>query len=645
MPELAGFEDFVEIGRGGFGVVYRAHQPALNRYVAIKFLAASLSSTGRERLSREALAMGALSGHPNIVAVVDVGIPVEGAPYLIMPYLARGSLADAMAASGPQPWPEVVRIGVKLAGALESAHRLGILHRDVKPGNVLVSDFGEPQLADFGLARVSGGFETTSRHITASVAHAAPEILEGRPPSAASDVYSLASTLYALVAGNPAFTAGDEESLVALYVRIASSPVPELDAHGVPESLHRVLAAAMAKRPDERPTSAAEFGRMLQDLEAAEGVPVTDLPIRDAGPATSPVQRAAPVVSGPTRVTSQATRRRPWIWAAIPVAAVAVVGATIWAMNDSPPESGDPQNTTETESTAASDNGAGTGQTAASVSCLDFSQNVPWYQRVDELPTHPQSADYIATIKSAPEFDSQVFHAGFGIEDGVAYNVVDGTPATTLAPQFDPEVDPADFDPGPYPIPADPVGRDGYLIVVDDSTCTSYELLGDDEFSPWTNVVRAAKFDLNAAPSRPDGAPTMIQSGLPLFPMLVDYDEVAQGEINHALLFNAPVSSARFMHPATRGISGGDEAESVPPLGSRFRLEAGFDCGQLASSEGRTICEALKSYGMFLGGASRRLFDLQGVNDERWDDELIHEDFKLMTPDNFEVVDTGESVL
>ncbi len=180
MPELAGFEDFVEIGRGGFGVVYRAHQPALNRYVAIKFLAASLSSTGRERLSREALAMGALSGHPNIVAVVDVGIPVEGTPYLIMPYLARGSLADTMAASGPQPWPEVVRIGVKLAGALESAHRLGILHRDVKPGNILVSDFGEPQLADFGLARVSGGFETTSRHITASVAHAAPEILEGR---------------------------------------------------------------------------------------------------------------------------------------------------------------------------------------------------------------------------------------------------------------------------------------------------------------------------------------------------------------------------------------------------------------------------------------------------------------------------------
>ncbi len=133
------------------------------------------------------------------------------------------------------------------------------------------------------------------------------------------------------------------------------------------------------------------------------------------------------------------------------------------------------------------------GPTSAAVSCLTFPEDVPWYQRVDELPTHPKSADYIATIKNAPNFDSQVFHAGFGIDDGAVYNVVDGTPATTLVPQFDPDTDPAEFDPGPYPIPADPVGRDSYLIVVDDSTCTSSELLGDDETSPWTNVTRAAQ--------------------------------------------------------------------------------------------------------------------------------------------------------
>jgi hypothetical protein len=261
------------------------------------------------------------------------------------------------------------------------------------------------------------------------------------------------------------------------------------------------------------------------------------------------------------------------------------------------------------------------------------------------MPTHPKSDDYIATIKNAPDFESQVFHADFGVDDGTAYNVVDGTPATTLVPQFDPDVDPVEFDPGPYPIPADAVGRDNYLIVVDDSVCKSYELYGDDDTSPWTNVTNSAVFDLNDAPNRPDGAPTMIQSGLPLFPMLVRFDEVAQGDIKHALLFNAPVSSAHFVHPATRGIGGGDEGEDTPPLGSRFRLRAGFDCSQLASSQTRTICDALKSYGMYLGGTSGALFALQGVNDERWDDESIHDDFKLMTPDQFEVVDTGESVV
>ena len=136
----------------------------------------------------------------------------------------------------------------------------------------------------------------------------------------------------------------------------------------------------------------------------------------------------------------------------------------------------------------------------------------------------------------------------------------------------------------------------------------------------------------------------MIQSGLPMFPMLVRYDEVAQGQIGHALLFNAPVSSAHFMHPATRGV-GSDADENLPPLGSRFRLEAEYDCGQLVTSEGQTICETLKTYGMYLGGASSGLFDLQGVADARWDDESIHEDFELMTPEHFEVVDTGEPVL
>ncbi len=627
IPRLDGFEEFTEIGRGGFGVVYRARQPALNRYVAIKFLAATLNSSGRERLSREALAMGALSGHPNIVSVVDVGIPAEGEPYLVMPYLARGSLADAIATQGSLPWTDVARIGVKLAGALESAHRLGILHRDVKPGNILISDFGEPQLADFGLARVSGAFETTSRHITASVSHAAPEILEGKKPSAAADVYSLASTLYALVAGKPAFTAGDEESLVALYVRIASSPVPDLGDLDVPASLFAALASAMSKQPQERPVTAEAFGRELQQVEAAMGVPVTELPIKEPSPALAPVSRASrSIASGPTRVAAPArSGGRAWPKIAVGVGAViAVVGATIVLSTR-----GDP-------STAE----------AADVSCLAFPEDVSWYQPIDGFPVDVNSSDYIASIENTPEFTSGTLHAGFDAEGGGAtYNVVTDTVDDTVPVVFTDESAQAESDPGPYLIPADPNTQDGYVVVVDDTTCTSYELWGDDELSePWTHAEQAGIFDLNAFEDRPDGQRSAIQSGLPMFPLLVRYDEVATGSVDHALLFNSPTQSGNFMHPATRGVEDGDSEDmSLPPLGSRFRLQPDFACGELVTPEARTVCVALQTYGMYLGGSSGSLFDLQGAGDSRWGDDFL-DDIEQIVPSDFEVVDSGEEI-
>jgi serine/threonine protein kinase len=642
MPQLDGFEDFTEIGRGGFGVVYRARQPALNRYVAIKFLAASLNSSGRERLAREALAMGALSGHPNIVSVVDVGIPTDGEPYLVMPYMARGSLADALASQGPRPWPDVVRFGVKLSGALESAHRLGILHRDVKPGNVLLSDFGEPELADFGLARVAGGFETTSRHITASVAHAAPEILEGQPPSAAADVYSLASTLYTLIAGHPAFIAADDESLVALYVRIASSPVPPLDEPGVPESLNRALSAAMSKERDQRPISAEQFGRMLQDVEASEGLPVTELPIREPSPSLPPVgSLPPPAVSGPTRVTKPArSTRRRWAWIAVAVAGalVAAIAAGVLVTRDDSPAGNGATASAESDQPSA---------TAASVSCLRFPGDVPWYQPIDNAPTSGKSADYIASINAAPRFEMGTFHAGFDAEDGGAlYNVVSGPVSDPQPVVFSSETDKAaSDDTSQFPIQSDTVARDQYLIIIDDATCTSYELFGLDDTEPWTQATSAAVFDLNANQSRQDGQPSAIQSGLPMFPMLVRYDEVKSGTVDHALLFNAPTQSSHFMAPATMGIANDDASSDadLPPIGSRFRLKSGFDCGGLSTTEARTICATLKTYGMYLGGSSGSLFDLQGVHDARWTDDIL-DDIKRMEPGDFEVVDTGQPI-
>src|SRR5215212_11976382 len=181
----AGFTDAVEVGRGGGGVVYRCYQQSLGRSVAIKVLASDLDEDDRERFLREGYAMGALSGHPNIVNILQVGVTESSRPYIVMPYHAAGSLAERVHREGRIPWPEALRIGVKLCGALETAHKTGTLHRDIKPANVLVNDYGEPQLSDFGIAHIQGGYETASGFFSGTIDFMAPEVLAGNPATVA----------------------------------------------------------------------------------------------------------------------------------------------------------------------------------------------------------------------------------------------------------------------------------------------------------------------------------------------------------------------------------------------------------------------------------------------------------------------------
>lgn len=298
-PDLGieGLDEAVLVGRGGYGSVYRARQARLNRPVAVKVLATVLDPEAFERFEREGFAMGTVSGHPNIVQVLDVGTTQSGLPYLLMPFVARGSLDSG----AKLPWQQAVTYAVRLAGALESAHRAGVLHRDVKPANVLVSDFGEPLLADFGIARVSGGFQTTSGRVNASLPFAPPEVLEGKPVSAAADVYSLAATTYALIAGHPPFPQRPDEELISVYVRISREEPEDLRAVGVPEPIWRALAAGLAKRPDQRPASAAAFGRLLQEAQSACGIEVTPMAMVDA--VTDEVEPAAQTAASGDAVT------------------------------------------------------------------------------------------------------------------------------------------------------------------------------------------------------------------------------------------------------------------------------------------------------------------------------------------------------
>ncbi|MBF6173335.1 serine/threonine-protein kinase [Nocardia blacklockiae] len=284
--ELAamGLFDAEEIGRGGFGVVYRCAQRALDRIVAVKVLSSEIDEESRERFLREEHAMGRLSGHPNIVDVLQVDVTAGGLPFIVMPYATHGSLEQLIRDHGPLDWSDSLRVGVKLAGAIESAHRVDVLHRDVKPANVLLSRYGEPQLTDFGIARIPGGFRTSTSMITGSPAFTAPEVLKGEEPTVRSDVYGLGSTLFALLTGHAAFERQSGEKIVAQFLRITTQPIPDLREQDIPPGLAAVIERAMAADPAERPESALELGNLLRAVQHDQGQLPDEMALLQPGP-------------------------------------------------------------------------------------------------------------------------------------------------------------------------------------------------------------------------------------------------------------------------------------------------------------------------------------------------------------------------
>lgn len=274
--EGEGFADPRVVGRGGFGTVYRVEQVSLHRTVAIKVIQSEVDLDDRDRFVREQHAMGVLSGHPHIVTILQSGITPSGRPYLVMPFHARGSLDSRLHNDGPVDWRTAVTIGIKVAGALEVAHRAGILHRDVKPANILLTDYAEPALSDFGIARVEGSFETSRSVITGSPAFSAPEVLQGQPPTVASDVYSLGATLFALVTGHAAFERRAGEYVVTQFLRIARDPVPDL-RETLPEDLCAAIEHAMARDPGDRPDTATDFGEELRRIQHRRALPVDSM--------------------------------------------------------------------------------------------------------------------------------------------------------------------------------------------------------------------------------------------------------------------------------------------------------------------------------------------------------------------------------
>ncbi len=329
------------IGQGGFATVYRGRQEELGRLIAVKVLTSStIDDTALARFQRECLAAGAMSSHPNIVTVLGAGRTPDGYPYLLMEYAQGGSLADKVRESGPFGVGEVVELGVAMAGALSAAHRADIVHRDVKPENILYSEFGQPLLGDFGIARLANAFETRSGVITATLAYAAPEVLAGQPATPRADVYSLAAVLMFAALGRPAFSSSDDESLVPLLARIATEPPPDLRPLGFPGHLCEVLESALAKDPEDRPVSSDAFAAMLTSRGVARASPSErsdDLSTRtvDVGAPTTGADRSGDADGD--RPPGPPPRSRPWAIrlavAGTGLVILALLG-TMWALRD-----------------------------------------------------------------------------------------------------------------------------------------------------------------------------------------------------------------------------------------------------------------------------------------------------------------------
>ncbi|MEM7339343.1 MAG: serine/threonine-protein kinase [Actinomycetota bacterium] len=313
---ISGLGPAVRIGSGGFADVYRAEQVALRRNVAVKVLRAPADDEqARMRFERECHAVGAVSGHPNIVGVHRVGQTDDGRPFLVMEYCPGGSLFDRLRDHGPMPAAEVVDMAIKIGRALGVAHAAGVLHRDVKPANILVNAFGEPALADFGIARIEGGQQTATGMVTASIAHAAPEVIRGETPSHQSDLYSLGSTMFELVVGWAPHVRGGDDTPWALMQRVMNEPVPDPADLGLTDPLASTIRLATRSNPLARFETTDAFVASLSRgaVDVAQVSEETVIPEGELSPPQAPAVGAAPAppIGDPTAPPTNAAPAPP----------------------------------------------------------------------------------------------------------------------------------------------------------------------------------------------------------------------------------------------------------------------------------------------------------------------------------------------
>ena len=342
-----------QIGRGGMATVYRGYDLTLGRQVAIKILDRELAGDNafRTRFRLEAQAASRMA-HPTIVRVFDAGEDSETAPdgsirsvpYIVME-LVNGSLLKDIIAQGPVPVADAVRYVDGILEALEYSHRAGVVHRDIKPGNVMVTPTGQVKVMDFGIARAVSDSSSTvaeTTQILGTAAYFSPEQAKGEPVDARADLYSTGVVLYELLTGRPPFRG--ESPVAVAYQHVSEAPTAPSEVNeAVPRALDAVVLRALAKDPFQRYQDAATFREAL-DATIGGRNPSR----RQVGALTSELygpnpRQAAETARSLRQLSTDSTMKRTqagppvaWIWAGVAVLAVLLISVLFWVLTIRP---------------------------------------------------------------------------------------------------------------------------------------------------------------------------------------------------------------------------------------------------------------------------------------------------------------------
>ena len=434
------------LGSGAMGIVWQAHDDRLHRTVAVKqlLLQPGLTPAQADEAHRRSMREGRIAArlsHPNAIAVYDVA-EHDGQPWLIMEYLPSRSLATVIAEQGALPPEQVARIGTQVAAALMAAHSAGIVHRDVKPANVLLGDDGTVKITDFGISRAVGDVTVTATGMLAGTpAYLAPEVAKGHEPTSASDVFSLGSTMYTAVEGHSPFGLG-ENTLALLYAVAAGKVTPPRQAGPLTALLMRLLRVEPAERPSmievRDGLTAVAAGRTASVAAATEIISAHPLPPHPGPP--TPARDfdntrldahpfAEPLPSGPVppplppprpaAPAGQGSKVRSVVLTVLAVVAAALVGILVASLlsgtrhssqaaptptpgtaTSAKPATSQPSNPPSTSATSATSTSAPAGHSAA-----DYENSVRQYYAL--LPANPDAAWALLTDRAQRKSGNQ----------------------------------------------------------------------------------------------------------------------------------------------------------------------------------------------------------------------------------------------